>query len=87
MTPLKITIVNRFHNTSASVVVRHDFAILSRNQMERATKALCGMADCVCGGWGVAVDQHGHAYWTETIQDDGFETVRFYRQNPKENPK
>lgn len=45
-----ITIKNDYHNTSASVRVESLPAILSRQQMYRVQRKLCGIAGCACGG-------------------------------------
>lgn len=44
----KITLTNDFHGTSINLVVRR--GRLSLRQVRRARSALCGMADCKCGG-------------------------------------
>lgn len=67
---MKHTLINSFHNTSAVVVVPDDRAVivkgdwgvgkrqvltLTKSQVDRADRKLCGMADCSCGGivaWG-----------------------------------
>ena len=47
-TRTKITLTNNFHDTAINLVVRG--AQLSLHQVRRARRALCGMADCQCGG-------------------------------------
>ena len=47
------TLYNDFHNTSARVRVEkddYDTIYLTRSQINRANKKLCGMRDCICGG-------------------------------------
>ena len=45
----KITLTNDFHNTSVNLVLQPHNR-LSLRQVRRARQALCGMADCDCGG-------------------------------------
>jgi len=55
---IKIEYRNSFHNTTARVVVADDdvsdqgvcglMALLSKPQIRRVKKALCGMSDCCC---------------------------------------
>ena len=44
-----VTIRNDFHHTETRVRVPAD-GVLSRWQVRRVRRALCGMADCKCGG-------------------------------------
>ena len=54
MTNVKLT--NDFHNTSATARAEvldfgmHQEVTLSKNQMDRTAKKLCGSKDCKCGG-------------------------------------
>jgi hypothetical protein len=43
----KITVTNDFHNTSINLQVKGD--TLTRSQMRRVNRELCGMSDCCCG--------------------------------------
>ncbi len=43
----KITLYNDFHNTEVNLLVRD--GKISRNQILRARRELCGIRDCVCG--------------------------------------
>lgn len=47
----KITLRNDFHNKTVNVMIpsRDGEYTLSRSQMRRVTKALCGRHDCKCG--------------------------------------
>ncbi len=45
----KITLTNNFHRTSINLVLKPHNR-LSLRQVRRARTALCGMADCLCGG-------------------------------------
>jgi hypothetical protein len=46
---MKITLTNDFHGTSINLILGpHDR--LSLRQVRRAREALCGTADCQCGG-------------------------------------
>ena len=55
----RYTLTNEFHNTSTVVVSPN--GMLSRRQVRRAWKTLCGTESCLCGGeagqrggeWGV----------------------------------
>ena len=46
---LKITLTNDFHGTEATVRVKGDRK-LSRSQIRRVRKVLCGIDSCTCGG-------------------------------------
>ncbi len=45
-----ITLTNTFHNTSVNVKV-DEGQPLSLSQTRRASRALCGVADCKCGAF------------------------------------
>ncbi len=45
----KITLTNDFHRTQINLVLKPHNR-LSLRQVRRAREALCGMADCQCGG-------------------------------------
>ena len=45
---MKITLKNNFHNTQATVISRD--GIISTSSLRRATRKLCGMDGCTCGG-------------------------------------
>ncbi len=47
MTKKKITLYNDFHNTEVNLLVRD--GKLSRNQVARARRELCGIEGCCCG--------------------------------------
>jgi len=49
---MKIVLTNDFHNTSVSLIAKEGSIgpKLSKNQIKRARKTLCGMARCWCGG-------------------------------------
>lgn len=44
-----ITLTNDFHNTKIGLKTSHGHR-LSPGQVAKARKALCGIADCTCGG-------------------------------------
>lgn len=52
----KIELRNDFHNTKTTVISevldfgQHQEITLSKSQMARAARKLCGIADCKCGG-------------------------------------
>lgn len=45
-----VTLKNDFHNTEVTVRVLRRSTHLTKYQMRRVNNALCGMADCCCGG-------------------------------------
>lgn len=49
---MKITLRNDFHGTETSLYVKKYGACLSRTQMRRLHKTLCGSKDCTCSGYG-----------------------------------
>jgi len=51
----RVTIKNDFHHTSCVVVPKAD-GRLSASQIARCRRALCGIAECTCGG---ALDERG----------------------------
>lgn len=68
----KITLSNSFHNTEVTLIAKGGY--LSRGQVRRARKALCGIGECCCGGsagqrpdgqYGLEERQDGGAYLTE----------------------
>lgn len=46
---MKITIRNNYHNTEASVTVNRLPADISKRQVDRIRRALCGISGCTCG--------------------------------------
>lgn len=65
---MKIKLTNSFHQTTATVVVRHraDGSIyLRRSQVERARRKLCGISDCTC-----AHDAAGTRHSARTVVPD-----------------
>ncbi|MCP4708222.1 MAG: hypothetical protein GY869_06330 [Planctomycetes bacterium] len=46
---MKYELINKFHNTSANVLIDGE-RDLTASQMKRASRKLCGMSDCGCGG-------------------------------------
>jgi len=44
----KITLSNDFHNTEVTVLVKDNR--LTNRQIDRARRALCGIAGCTCSG-------------------------------------
>lgn len=51
---IKMTLKNTFHNTEARVVVNMNTMTVSARSLARASRDLCGMADCRCEGHGGA---------------------------------
>ena len=45
---MRITLKNNFHDTQATVISRD--GIISASSLKRASRKLCGMDDCTCGG-------------------------------------
>ena len=52
MTRRKITLTNNFHHTSVTLRARRSprGMVLSRRQVLRARRELCGCEGCTCGG-------------------------------------
>jgi hypothetical protein len=46
---MKVTLTNDFHGTSVTLCLPAS-GIMSKWQMQRARKLLCGIAECTCGG-------------------------------------
>ena len=70
---MRVTVFSTFHPTSVRMNIKENQVVmlygrktieLTDYQAKRADKALCGMADCFCGGAARAraVDAHGHEY-------------------------
>ena len=70
---MRVTVFSTFHPTSVRLNIKENQIVelwgrktieLTDYQAWRADKALCGMADCACGGVARAraVDAHGHEY-------------------------
>jgi len=66
----KFTIRSKFHPTSINIVAELD-TLLSDSQVRRIIKALCGMADCHCGGIG----------WS-SVEGDGGDYHIMHQANP-----
>lgn len=45
-----LVLTNNFHNTEVRVRIDSIPGLLTAAQVARATKKLCGMSDCTCGG-------------------------------------
>jgi len=45
-----ITLKNDFHRTAVNVQLRGGQTILTKSQMRRVNRTLCGVTDCKCGG-------------------------------------
>ena len=51
---MDVTITNRFHGTSCTVRVKklgESGSILTRSQIKKVRKALCGISGCLCFGF------------------------------------
>lgn len=48
MANVKATLINNFHGTETTVIVKN--GIISRRTYKRAIRNLCGVRDCLCGG-------------------------------------
>lgn len=48
---MTVTITNDFHDTEAKVRVASLPANLSRSQIARVRRTLCGISGCTCGGY------------------------------------
>ena len=70
---MRVTVFSTFHPTSVRMNIKENQVVmlygrkaiaLTDYQAKRADRALCGMADCACGGVAraCAVDAHGHEY-------------------------
>lgn len=71
---MRVTLFSTFHNSSLHLNIEETQIVILYNgrkavwmtayQAKRADKALCGMADCFCGGVARAraIDAHGREY-------------------------
>ena len=70
---MRVTVFSTFHNSSVILNIKENQVVtlwgrkaieLTDYQVRRADRALCGMADCACGGAARAraVDAQGHEY-------------------------
>lgn len=70
---MRVTVFSTFHNSSVILNIKENQVVtlwgrkaieLTDYQARRADKALCGIADCACGGMARAraVDAQGHEY-------------------------
>lgn len=70
---MRVTVFSTFHPTSVKLNIKETQIVelwgrksieLTDYQAQRADKALCGMADCFCGGVARAraIDAHGQEY-------------------------
>jgi len=62
------TLLNTFHGTEAVVIPRPDpsgVATLTRSQVRRAERKLCGMSDCSCGGEASVMGGRFWLDWTD----------------------
>ncbi len=56
MSKQRVTLTNNFHNSSTVVIATvlnhgpHFEITLTRSQMDRSQRRLCGIAGCTCGG-------------------------------------
>lgn len=76
MAKMRVTFRNDFHNTETTCVaeVVPGGLRLSRRQVNRAAKALCGMSDCMCSKFrGPITDAQGNIY--------EWDIQRTFRQN------
>jgi hypothetical protein len=72
METLKLT--NGIHNTETIVSAEtwetklgKKMATVSQSELKKAARVLCGMNDCLCGGWrGKAVDENDIEYTVTT---------------------
>lgn len=74
-----ITLTNNFHNTTCKIRMRADQTILTRSQMRRVRKTLCGMTDCQCGE--IRGPQKDFAYSMPALDRDTageFETIELF---------
>lgn len=70
---MRVTVFSTFHNSSVKMNIKENQIVmlwgrkaieLTDYQARRADRALCGVADCACGGTARAraVDAQGHEY-------------------------
>ena len=70
---MRVTVFSTFHNSSVRLNIKENQVVtlwglktikLTDYQARRADKALCGVADCSCGGVARvrAIDAQGHEY-------------------------
>jgi hypothetical protein len=80
-TMTKITLRNDFHNTEVNVVLKGD--TLTRNQMYRVKKALCGRDNCACGPIrGPQGFEYEYDYVSGSYGSGAYETIRVINVNP-----
>jgi len=81
---MKITLRNSLHNTSVRVVAPESL-VLSKSQVARARRALCGMPGCKCastalGTYGESPEgSDGTFYGVEDLYDGRVELVEVTR--------
>ena len=67
---MTLTAQNDFHNTLADIETVETYetkyggmvAVVTEDDLDRAGRELCGMADCTCSGPHAAVDADGAVY-------------------------
>lgn len=65
---ITLTLRNDFHNTTCKIRMRPDQTVLTRSQMRRVRKTLCGMSDCQCGE--IRGPQEDFSYSMPTLDSD-----------------
>lgn len=75
---MKTTFTNDFHNTSITLVAKKSYAnnlyTLSKGQVAKCRKALCGINGCTCGN--NVLKERGNS--NLTVCDNGDGSVDFY---------
>lgn len=71
----KVTFTNDFHRTESTCNLRDGQTVLTRNQMRRLNKNLCGMPDCNCGVVRGRQDNPDFEYTLDRDLDGEFETI------------
>ena len=68
-----LTASNDFHNTETTLpaleTYENDYglvAVVDEDDLNRASRELCGMSDCLCSGPHGAVDDEGNVYGLTT---------------------
>ena len=78
-----ITLRNDFHKTECNVRLKENQTTLTKNQIQRAMKKLCGVSGCQCGGIRGKQDFNWeYSLYTDRFGYNEFETIEILDSIP-----